>query len=494
MAGLPTSGTAGTGTSQKKKECFNFEPQQWRKTVCRNCFRLKSEHNASSGPIPLNENEALSISVGMSQPMPQGGNDSRKHSTPTSSPTGRRALINSATSQHSANSPNTGRSPTEEKPGSVPFTILSGNGTKNPVAAPSSSPRTSSHRTHSGSARSTPTPTSVANSAVSSSTVSASGKKSPSPRNSSSPSLQHQHSHSGVGGTGVSHSPSQTSVDARYVEELENDFFDLEDKYDAMVKEKEELQFDLQEKIRTSEELRRQVDEYRAEVASLDKRSAHLEEEVRTYRERLRLPESDQQQGSVVYGNLSSPSDDHLSVHDQHFLSGENVELRHRLEEVEQLCQELMEENEVLKEEVEEMQREIEEMHDHFHDEDTDTLRDLQRELEAANKNCRIFQFKLRKAERRYEQCDAERAALEEKLNRLEQEMYNSSGAGGDISLLRQLEEQLRNAQEVSIRLNSELELQDERKQRFEGENRQLKNELHQVKVEEFNWRMNLVD
>lgn len=41
-------------------------------------------------------------------------------------------------------------------------------------------------------------------------------------------------------------------------------------------------------------------------------------------------------------------------------------DLKTRLNQVEQLCQDVMEENEALKEEIEEMQREIEEMHDHF--------------------------------------------------------------------------------------------------------------------------------
>lgn len=43
-----------------------------------------------------------------------------------------------------------------------------------------------------------------------------------------------------------------------------------------------------------------------------------------------------------------------------------SMELKTRLNQVEQLCQDVMEENEALKEEIEEMQREIEEMHDHF--------------------------------------------------------------------------------------------------------------------------------
>lgn len=117
-------------------------------------------------------------------------------------------------------------------------------------------------------------------------------------------------------------------------------------------------------------------------MALLEKRCAHLEDEIKNYRERLKLPECEQDgSGNGAVGGGSGES------------SGE---LQQRVDEMEQLCQDLLEENEVLKEEVEEMQREIEEMHDHFQDEDTDTLRELQRELEAANKTCRIFQFKVR--------------------------------------------------------------------------------------------------
>ncbi len=63
-------------------------------------------------------------------------------------------------------------------------------------------------------------------------------------------------------------------------------------------------------------------------------------------------------------------------------------------------------------------------------------MREMQRDLEAANKTCRILQFKLRKAERRFEQCEAERSNLEERLARLESEMYSET----DIAHIRNIE------------------------------------------------------
>ncbi len=43
----------------------------------------------------------------------------------------------------------------------------------------------------------------------------------------------------------------------------------------------------------------------------------------------------------------------------------------------------------------------MEEMRDTFYEEDTCQLQDVRRELERANKNCRILQYRLRKAERK---------------------------------------------------------------------------------------------
>jgi len=60
------------------------------------------------------------------------------------------------------------------------------------------------------------------------------------------------------------------------------------------------------------------------------------------------------------------------------------------------------------------------ELHDQFRDEETVELRELQRELEATAKACRIAQFKLRKADRRCDQLEAERAQAEERVRCLE--------------------------------------------------------------------------
>ncbi|KAF8569415.1 hypothetical protein P879_08256 [Paragonimus westermani] len=108
-------------------------------------------------------------------------------------------------------------------------------------------------------------------------------------------------------------------------------------------------------------------------------------------------------------------------------------ELQQRLNEVEQLCQAVMEENEQLKEELEEMRREIEEKHDHFQEDERDTIR--------------------------FEESEAERANLEELLARLEAELYIEE----DVAHIRNLEEEICVAKEFVVQLNNELDMLDER-------------------------------
>lgn len=43
----------------------------------------------------------------------------------------------------------------------------------------------------------------------------------------------------------------------------------------------------------------------------------------------------------------------------------------------------------------------MDEMRDTFYEEDACQLQDMRRELERANKNCRILQYRLKKAERK---------------------------------------------------------------------------------------------
>jgi len=83
----------------------------------------------------------------------------------------------------------------------------------------------------------------------------------------------------------------------------------------------------------------------------------------------------------------------------------------------------------------------MEEMHDQFREEETAEIRELQRELETTAKACRIVNFKLRKADRRCDQLEAEKMQAEEKSRQLESRFRTS-----DDQHLLELEEELRMA------------------------------------------------
>lgn len=51
--------------------------------------------------------------------------------------------------------------------------------------------------------------------------------------------------------------------------------------------------------------------------------------------------------------------------------------------------------------EIDELRTEMDEMRDTFFEEDACQLQEMRHELERANKNCRILQYRLRKAERK---------------------------------------------------------------------------------------------
>ncbi|GAA6229091.1 protein SOGA3-like isoform X5 [Lates japonicus] len=123
----------------------------------------------------------------------------------------------------------------------------------------------------------------------------------------------------------------------------------------------------------------------------------------------------------------------------------------------------LEDENEDLKNEIEEMRAEMDEMRDTFYEEDACQLQDMRRELERANKNCRILQYRLKKAERK----------------RLR---FAESGQV-DGELLRSLEQDLKVAKDVSVRLHHELENVEEKRTKTEEENEKLRQQLIEVEV-----------
>uniref|UniRef100_A0A3Q3KIK8 SOGA coiled-coil domain-containing protein n=1 Tax=Monopterus albus TaxID=43700 RepID=A0A3Q3KIK8_MONAL len=123
----------------------------------------------------------------------------------------------------------------------------------------------------------------------------------------------------------------------------------------------------------------------------------------------------------------------------------------------------LEDENEDLKNEIEEMRVEMDEMRDTFYEEDACQLQDMRRELERANKNCRILQYRLKKAERK-------------------RHRFAESGQV-DGELLRSLEQDLKVAKDVSVRLHHELENVEEKRTKTEEENEKLRQQLIEVEV-----------
>uniref|UniRef100_A0A8C6WYI5 SOGA family member 3a n=1 Tax=Neogobius melanostomus TaxID=47308 RepID=A0A8C6WYI5_9GOBI len=106
---------------------------------------------------------------------------------------------------------------------------------------------------------------------------------------------------------------------------------------------------------------------------------------------------------------------------------------------------------------------EMDEMRDTFYEEDACQLQDMRRELERANKNCRILQYRLRKAERK--------------------RMRFAESGQVDGELLRSLEQDLKVAKDVSVRLHHELENVEEKRTKTEDENEKLRQKLIEVEV-----------
>nr|CAH8866808.1 unnamed protein product [Trichobilharzia regenti] len=442
MTTTTATGLFSTGNNKTKKECFTFEPQQWRKSVCKNCFRTQPEHKPPQSLTQqlqrISSEEDTTSTLKSQQTLDNGGSNMSNNSNTTimSAAEGDNSSYDVKSRDTFMNKPNNG---------------LTGSN----AAARAAARKIAVGQRYSDSE--------VRTSLTGHEIRKSSGIINTNIGQQQQPQQQSAH--------GVVHS-SVSSIDARYVEELENDFFALEDKHEMLIKDYDELNSELEIKVRTISDLQTTLDQYREKVTLLERRCGHLEEEVKSYRERLKLPESDQNHSpnTNILDQQYNNNNNNVGLTDIHC----SAELQQRLNEVEQLCQEVMEENEQLKEDVEEMHREIEEMHDHFQEEDRDAVRELQRDLEAANKACRILQFKLRKAERRFEQCEAERANLEERLARLESELYSEA----DVAHIHNLEEELRVAKEVGVRLNNELDLLDEKRVYYEEENRQLNEEL----------------
>ncbi|XP_015834246.1 centromere-associated protein E isoform X3 [Tribolium castaneum] len=143
-------------------------------------------------------------------------------------------------------------------------------------------------------------------------------------------------------------------------------------------------------------------------------------------------------------------------------------ELRSKLLAAETLCEELMDENEDIKKELRDMEEQMDEMQDNFREDQAVEYTSLKKELDQTTKNCRILSFKLRKAERKTEQLEQEKNEAERKLK----EISGGQSTLANLEKMKQLEQDLKLANEVSIRLQKEL---DETNQKLQEESKTSK-------------------
>ena len=89
-----------------------------------------------------------------------------------------------------------------------------------------------------------------------------------------------------------------------------------------------------------------------------------------------------------------------------------------------------------------------------------DEYRDLKKDLEQTAKNCRILQFKLRKAERRMEQLETDKHQLEVRNQELlsGNPTAGKAGAGQGLDRIAQLEQELSQAKEQLAQAQREVQ------------------------------------
>lgn len=239
---------------------------------------------------------------------------------------------------------------------------------------------------------------------------------------------------------------------------------ELEDKVYKLERKNSKIQKEFGEKLA----LEKIIGELKNQLRSMERKYSGLEEEKKELEDQIQI-----EKVKVTKGQLESRS---------------LMELRKLLEESDQARMKLTEENELLREEVNEMKVEIDEMYDQFRESEAEDFRELQKELEITAKNCRILQFKLRKAERRNEQVEADREQYEEKLRTL-QNAFENEDARRHIQAL---EDEVKMAKEVSVRLHDELDILEEKRARVEDDNRKLQDMLELSDKKNFRMEMEI--
>uniref|UniRef100_A0A3P8TG29 Microtubule crosslinking factor 2 n=1 Tax=Amphiprion percula TaxID=161767 RepID=A0A3P8TG29_AMPPE len=161
---------------------------------------------------------------------------------------------------------------------------------------------------------------------------------------------------------------------------------------------------------------------------------------------------------SVTSFDSRVPASTSLAFSDltEEFMDGMQEEFVREIEE-------LRSENDYLKDEMEELRSEMLEMRDMYMEEDVYQLQELRQQLEQANKTCRILQYRLRKAERR--------------------SLRVAQTGQVDGELIRTLEQDVKVAKDVSIRLHSQLDSVEKKRSHLEQENEELRVRLQDLEI-----------
>lgn len=125
--------------------------------------------------------------------------------------------------------------------------------------------------------------------------------------------------------------------------------------------------------------------------------------------------------------------------------------LRTKLEQAEKMCEDLMDENEKMKKEMKNMESEMDEMHDNFREDQADEYVTVKKELEQTTKNCRILSFKLKKSEKKISELELDKQSLG-----IGSGQSNGNSSIDYIARIKKLEDELKVANEVARRLQSE--------------------------------------
>uniref|UniRef100_UPI00358FB2A0 microtubule cross-linking factor 1-like isoform X2 n=1 Tax=Myxine glutinosa TaxID=7769 RepID=UPI00358FB2A0 len=161
----------------------------------------------------------------------------------------------------------------------------------------------------------------------------------------------------------------------------------------------------------------------------------------------------DPQTGSGVKGGRA------CGTENRGILKGEKPSYKEMVRDAETLRTE----NTYLKDELEELRAEMEEMRDGFLEEDVQQLQELRRELDRSYKTCRILQYRLRKVDRRG--------------------VRTTQAGYPDEDAVRGLEQDLKVAKDVSVRLHQELEAVEEKRGKVEDENEALRQKLLELEI-----------